>query len=93
MSHVARKSTTAQLVVRNLEPEVKTRLQRRAKKHGRSLEAEVRDILRDAVKKEEQPEEGLGTRIAKRFKGIGLRDDEEIREWRGFPVRPVEFEE
>ena len=43
------KSQTAQLVVRNLEQEVKTRLQKRAKKHGRSMEEEVRDILRKAV--------------------------------------------
>ena len=62
----------AQLVVRNLEEDVKTRLQKRAKKHGRSMEEEVRDILRDAVKKEDRPAEGLGTRIANRFRGLGL---------------------
>ena len=85
----------AQLVVRNLEPEVKARLQKRAKKHGRSVEAEVRDILRDAVKKDDkpQPQEGFGTRFASYFKGIGLREGEEIQEWRGYPVRPAEFDE
>ena len=35
----------AQLVVRDLDDEVKNRLQLRAKRHGRSMEAEVRDIL------------------------------------------------
>ena len=40
----------AQLVVRNIEDDVKERLQRRAKKHGCSLEELVRDILRDAAK-------------------------------------------
>lgn len=35
----------AQLVVRNLPDDVKERLKRRAKRHGRSLEAEVRDVL------------------------------------------------
>ncbi len=35
----------AQLLVRNLPEEVKKRLQRRAQRHGRSLEAEVREIL------------------------------------------------
>ena len=35
----------AQLIVRNLPDEVKARLVRRAKRHGRSLEAEVREIL------------------------------------------------
>ncbi|MEA2877576.1 MAG: antitoxin FitA [Hyphomicrobiales bacterium] len=83
----------AQLVVRNLEEDVKTRLQKRAKKHGRSMEEEVRDILRAAVAKENRPTEGLGTRIANRFKGIGLKEGEEIQEWRGFPIRPAEFEE
>ena len=83
----------AQLVVRNIEEDVKARLQKRAKKHGRSMEEEVREILRDAVKKNDKPSEGLGTRIAKRFEGIGLREGEEIQEWRGYPIRPAEFEE
>jgi plasmid stability protein len=91
---ISRKAKTAQLVVRNLEPEVKARLQRRAKKHGRSLEAEVRNILRAAVpKRESKAEEGFGTRFASYFKGIGLRPGEEIREWRGDPIRPAEFDE
>jgi len=81
----------AQLVVRNIEEAVKARLQKRAKKHGRSMEEEVRDILRDAVKREEQPSEGLGTRFASYFKGIGLKEGE-IRELRGEVwARPVDF--
>lgn len=92
--NLKRKPATAQLVVRNLEPDVKTRLQKRAKKHGRSLEAEVRDILRAAVpNREPKAEEGFGTKFASYFKGIGLRPDEEIREWRGYPIRPAEFDE
>ncbi len=52
----------AQLVVRNLEDEVKKRLQLRAIRHGRSMEEEVRDILRNAVKDEHRhPMAGLGT--------------------------------
>ena len=39
----------AQIVVRKLEDEVKEGLRRRAARHGRSLEAEVREILRDAA--------------------------------------------
>ena len=34
----------AQFVVRNLEEEVKARLQRRAARHGQSMEEEVRDL-------------------------------------------------
>jgi plasmid stability protein len=64
----------AQLVVRNIEDALKERLRRRAKQHGRSMEEEVREILRNAVKDDNRPREGLGTRLARRFKGIGLRE-------------------
>ena len=30
---------------------------------------------------------GLGTEIANLFAGIGLRPGEEIKEWKGFPVK------
>ncbi len=40
----------AQVIVRNLDDAVKRKLQRRAARHGRSMEEEIRDILRDAVK-------------------------------------------
>jgi hypothetical protein len=36
----------AQLVVRNLDDDVKAKLQQRARQHGRSTEEEVREILR-----------------------------------------------
>jgi plasmid stability protein len=42
----------AQLIVRNLEEAVKRKLKHRAARNGRSMEEEVRNILRDAVKKE-----------------------------------------
>jgi len=37
----------AQLVVRNLDDDVKAKLQQRARRHGRSTEEEVREILRN----------------------------------------------
>jgi antitoxin FitA len=61
----------AQLVVRNLENSVKARLQRRAKRNGRSMEAEVRDILRAAANKEKVPLYGLGTELAALFPKSG----------------------
>jgi antitoxin FitA len=82
----------AQLVVRNLDDDVKAKLRRRADAHGRSMEAEVREILRDAVKEEARPKEGLGTEIAALFRGIGLREGEEIRELRGYDIKPVSFD-
>ena len=80
----------AQLIVRNLEDEVKALLQQRARRHGRSTEEEVRDILRNAVANEGEPLVGLGTRLRQRFAGIGIEDD--IPEWRGEPPRPATFD-
>jgi len=48
----------AQVLVRNLEDEVKAKLERRAKRHGRSMEEEIREILRDAAKKEVRSRKG-----------------------------------
>jgi hypothetical protein len=42
----------AQLLVRHLEDDVKLKIQRRARRHGRSTEEEVREILRNAIKEE-----------------------------------------
>lgn len=80
----------AQLVVRKLDDDVKEKLQRRARKHGRSTEEEVREILRNAVKEEDRAVLGLGSQIAALFHGIGL--EEEIPELRGHPVKPAEFD-
>ena len=54
----------AQFVVRNIEKDVKVQLQRRAARHGRSMEEEVRDILRNAVNEQDAAAGGLGTEIA-----------------------------
>ena len=80
----------AQFVVRNVESSVKLRLQRRARRNGHSMEEEVRDILRDAVKEEDDRAGGLGTELAALFSGIGLRSD--IPELRGHRINPVDFE-
>jgi len=83
----------AQLLVRNLEKEVKAKLERRAKRHGRSMEEEVREILRDATKNEGKRKGGLGTEIAALFRGIGLRPGEEIKELHDITLEVPEFEE
>jgi plasmid stability protein len=81
----------AQLVVRKIEDSVKALLQRRARRNGRSMEEEVRDILRNAANEIEKPAVGLGTEIAALFKGKGY--DFEVEELRGHPVRPAKFDE
>jgi plasmid stability protein len=85
------KVSVAQFVVRNLEEEVKARLQRRAARHGLSMEEEVRDILRNALKEDVAPARGLGTEIASLFSKIGLEAD--IPELAGHPIRPATFDE
>jgi len=59
----------AQVVVRKLDERVKRSLKRRAARRGHSIEAEIRDILTKAVETKESAEEGLDTRIARRFAG------------------------
>jgi plasmid stability protein len=83
----------AQILVRNLENEVKTRLQRRAKRNGRSMEEEVREILRDEAKNDPRQRKGLGTEIAELFRGIGLKPGEEIEELHDIKLQIPDFEE
>lgn len=80
----------AQLLVRNLEDQLKSRLQRRAKRHNRSMEEEARDILRNALREEDTAAGGIGTEIAALFSHTGLH--EEIPELRGYPTAPAIFE-
>ena len=92
---IATEAEVAQILVRNLEDRLKGRLQRRAKRHGLSMEAEAREILRNALKEEDAPSVGFGTASVALFsgQGIGLQEGEEIREWRGFPLKPISFDE
>jgi plasmid stability protein len=81
----------AQLIVRNLEDEVKVRLQLRARRHGRSTEEEVREILRNAVRNEGAQRRPLGSRLRERFARLGLDDD--LPELRGEIAQPAKLEE
>jgi antitoxin FitA len=81
----------AQFVIRDLEEDMISHLKRRATLHGRSMEEEVRYILRDAVKEENQPRPGLGSRIAARFAKAGLTKD--LPELRGQVSRSAGFDE
>jgi antitoxin FitA len=80
----------AQFVVRNIENAVKARLQRRARRNGRSMEEEIRDILRSAAVEDPSPTGELGTEIVGLFTKVGLKAD--IPELRGHKVRPIDFE-
>jgi plasmid stability protein len=77
-------------MVRQLDEDVKLALQRRAKAHDRSTEEEVREILRAAVRSGQPAPVRLGSAIAGRFRGHGLRVD--IAELRGQSARPAHFD-
>ena len=78
-----------QLVVRNLDDDVKAKLRERARQHGRSTEEEVREILRNAVRGEVKPAEPLGKRLRALFEDSGLEQD--IPEVRGHPAKPADL--
>ena len=79
----------AQFVVRHLEEEVKARLKRRAERHGRSMEEEIRQILRNAAKPSNKPLPKLGTRNAARFTKTGLTEG--LPELRGQRAQPIDL--
>lgn len=80
----------AQIPVRGLEESAKDALQRRARRNGRGMEEEVRDILRVVVRQDAAPRLGLGTRIARHFAEVGL--DEPLATLPRQEAKPANFE-
>ena len=75
----------ATLTIRNLEDALKARLRMRAAARNRSMEEEVRQILRAALQEVSTPTPDLGTTIRARFAALGdVQLPIEARE----PVRP-----
>lgn len=71
----------AQLTVRKLDDTAKQRLETRAERNGRSLEAEIRAILEEVASEETSPamrndNRSLGDLMYERFKDIGLTEAE-----------------
>ncbi len=59
------------LTIRNLDDSLKTRLRLRAAARNRSMEEEVRQILRAALAEPVPAAADLGSRIRARFAGLG----------------------
>lgn len=83
----------AMLTVRNLPDDVHRALRVRAAQHGRSTEAEVREILAVAVKPEKRVR--LGDALAALGREIGLTNDDlevfdQVRD--KTPAEPMRFE-
>jgi antitoxin FitA len=62
--------TMASITIRNLDDTLKRSLRIRAAEHGRSMEEEAREILRQAVGRRAAPE-NLGEAIHRRFAALG----------------------
>jgi plasmid stability protein len=80
------------LTIRNVDPELREQLRVRAARHGRSMEAELREILKEALGAEKRrPEPNLAEAIRRRFLPLGGAD--EIEPHPPVPVgEPVRFE-
>lgn len=74
------------IIVRGLDDSVKDQLVAQAKAHGRSMEAEVRDILTKAAKRP-----NIGVALMRAAQGVGGVDDLLIPE-RNDVARAVSFE-
>lgn|GEM_PF-378623 len=61
-----------QMIVKELEEGVELRFKHRAASHGKSVEEEVREILCNAIRDEQGPQTGLGSRTAAHFEDKGL---------------------
>jgi plasmid stability protein len=79
----------ANLTVRNLPEEIHRALRMRAARHGRSTEAEVRVILREAVLPANRLK--IGSEIHRIAREIGGMDELEIRRERS-EIQGADFE-
>ena len=80
-----------QLLIRKLDDDVKEHLQRRARRHGVSMEEEARSILRATLLTEHNEEYGLGTRIANLFRNIP-DNEEPLPDFPREPFKPYDFD-
>ncbi|WP_017614893.1 FitA-like ribbon-helix-helix domain-containing protein [Nocardiopsis salina] len=76
----------ASIIVRGLDQALKEQLAAQAEEHGRSMEAEVRDILTKAVRRPH-----IGLALMRAAQGVGGVDDLPVPE-RDDEARAVEFE-
>ena len=83
--------TMTTLTIRNVEAAIKERLRVRAARNGRSMEAELRQILSDTLAPESSREPNLAEAIRRRFAPLGGID---LEPHPRVPVgQPPEFDE
>jgi plasmid stability protein len=91
MAATTKEAPMASLTIPDLDDFLKSRLRIQAAVHGRSVEEEARDIIRDALTREADEPNRLGTAIHELFKPLGgLELPESIKQ----PIRePPDFRE
>ncbi|MFN6464527.1 MAG: FitA-like ribbon-helix-helix domain-containing protein [Nostoc sp. DedVER02] len=72
------------ITISNIDDDIKSRLQKRAEKNGRSLEEEAREILRLALAENQEHPLNLATMLEQRFAELG---DFELPEIPREPIR------
>ncbi len=81
----------ASVIVRNIDDDIKIKLQMRAKRNGHSLEAELRLVLKEAVIGEDTKIEGFGTRFSKVFAPYNLTEADFESLPRHVAREPIDF--
>jgi antitoxin FitA len=79
----------ADVLIRNLDPKLKRRLQERARTHGRSLSEEAKEIIRDKLS-EKVDQRKLGTEMFNMMKPE-YRGDDLVFEYHGDMPKPPDF--
>jgi plasmid stability protein len=88
---IAVEGSVAQILIRKVDERVKARLRRRAKRNGRSMEAELREMITKASMEVQTPEVGFGSATVALFSGSGVYLDEPIKEIRGMRMEIPDF--
>jgi plasmid stability protein len=86
-----RGSIMASLTIRQLDEEVKKQLRLRAAYHGRSMEAEARRILTEAVLPTKIDSQGLATQIQQIINDVGSIELPTIERTQNTQREPVDF--
>jgi antitoxin FitA len=84
----------ADILIRNISAQTKERLRRRARRHGRSLEAELRETLESIAREDSPPSRakvGFGTWLAS-ISRPGADLSKVLGKIRSAPLRRVDFE-
>jgi plasmid stability protein len=78
IAQATEETAMAQILVRDLGEETVDRLKARARRQGRSLQAEVKSILEEAAKLDSGDARALARRIRRRFAGRSFADSSEL---------------